>query len=112
MKLSKVDLNNGAYSLGGITWPGDDLPITSSTAWWLSGAEKLMANGDVCVCSRRGVRGVRSANLVTEWHDTIDANPSYKTDNLIKATAEYIYKGFDTIIRARFPVIVVGQFTK
>jgi len=47
---------------------------------------------------------IKTAKLNATWYDKIDTNPSYKTDNFIKATAEYIWSIIEWVGDPAFPV--------
>ncbi len=93
----------------------------SSAGWWLNEAHELEVNGfiEVKCCCKRTSYGcscafdVISTNLWWNWKDAIDANPSYNTDNPIKATAEYaVLIVGDGILDANFNLAILFNQTE
>jgi len=49
---------------------------------------------------------IKSARLRAIWKDALDANPSFKTDNPIKAAMEYAWIPFEWLLNLKIPIMV------
>ncbi len=118
ISIENIDLSPYYTNIDGgkgeIVFPSQSKFFINSAGWWLNGAHKVIAiHGTFTVeKGRHSYMDLKSADIEMEWIDVIDANPSYKEDNLIKATAEYIFKMFDETAKASYPVKIKWRFSK